>query len=74
MLAYGNAPYAAEPFDLATASLAPTRPRPMPVLIGGLVAGLILGVIAALWFGRKERVVNGAVYPALEPGGAAGNG
>lgn len=54
MLAYGNAPYAADPFDAPTASLAPTRPRPVPLLIGAGVAGAILGVIGAAWLGRRR--------------------
>lgn len=74
MLAYGNAPYAAEPFDLATASLEPTRPRPMPVLIGGLVTGLILGIVAALWFGRRELSRARGTDLVLAREGAAGNG
>jgi hypothetical protein len=57
MLAYGNAPYAAEPFDLATASAEPTRPRAIPLLIGVGVAGLIIGIVLALWFGRRRAAV-----------------
>lgn len=50
MLAYANAPYAADPFDRATVSLEPTRPRPVPLLIGAGVAGLLAGLVtAALW-------------------------
>lgn len=54
MLAYGNAPYAADPFDQVTVSAEPTRPRPVPLLIGALVAGLILGAVAALLLARRE--------------------
>lgn len=54
MLAYGNAPYAAVPFDIATASLEPTRPRAVPLLIGTGLAGLILGIVAALWLDRRR--------------------
>lgn len=57
MLAYGNAPYAAEPFDIASASLEPTRPRALPLLIGTGIAGLILGIVAALWLGRRRSPV-----------------
>ena len=55
MLAYGNAPYAADPFDIATASAEPTRPRPIPLLSGSLVAGLIIGLVLALWLGGRAR-------------------
>ncbi|MFZ4688904.1 MAG: hypothetical protein ACOYLS_06680 [Polymorphobacter sp.] len=55
MLAYGNAPYAADPFDIATASPEPTRPRPVPLLAGASVAGLLLGFVLAVWLGRRER-------------------
>lgn len=54
MLAYGNAPYAADPFDVPTASLAPTRPRAVPLLVGAGVAGAILGIIGAAWLGRRR--------------------
>ncbi|MBC7521871.1 MAG: hypothetical protein H7268_12360 [Sandarakinorhabdus sp.] len=62
MLAYGNAPYAADPFDQVTVSAEPTRPRPIPLLIGALVAGLILGAVAALllaWRASAARPLNG---------------
>lgn len=55
MLAYGNAPYAAEPFDVATASLEPTRPRPIPLLGGAAAAGLVLGIAAAVLLGRRDQ-------------------
>lgn len=54
MLAYGNAPYAADPFDMATASLVPTRPRAGALLAGALVAGLVLGLLLAFSFGRRH--------------------
>ena len=57
MLAYGNAPYAAEPFDIATASPEPTRPRALPLLIGVAFAGLIAGIVVALWLGRRRAPV-----------------
>lgn len=52
MLAYGNAPYAADPFDTATVSDEPTRPRPWPLAVAAMLAGLIVGAVAALWAGR----------------------
>lgn len=53
MLAYSNAAYAAEPFDSATASVAPTRPRPIPLLIGAAIFGLLLGAVAAVVWRRR---------------------
>jgi hypothetical protein len=55
MLAFGSAPYAADPFDDATVSATPTRPRPVPMLAGGAVAGLLLGMVLALWLARRAR-------------------
>ena len=56
MLVYSNAPYAAEPFDTATASAEPTRPRALPLLAGAGIAGLLLGsVLAAVLGGRALR-------------------
>lgn len=57
MLAYSNAPYAADPFDQVTSSAEPTRPRPVPVLLGAAVAGLILGIVAALLLARREALL-----------------
>jgi len=48
MLAHADAPYAADPFDRVTASLEPTRPRPVALLLGALVAGLMLGLVLAV--------------------------
>ncbi len=54
MLAYGNAPYAADPFDLVTASPEPTKPRPGRLLIGAGLAGLLLGLALAAVTGRRR--------------------
>ncbi len=48
MLAHSDAPYAAEPFDVTTASSEPTRPRPLAMLIGAAVAGLVIGLALAI--------------------------
>lgn len=56
MLAFGAAPYAAEPFDVVTVSAEPTRPRPLPLLIGGGIAGLLLGAVLALLLDRRRTV------------------
>lgn len=53
MLAYGNAPYAADPFDIATVSAVPTRPRPLPLLVGAGFAGLIIGLVLAAGWRRR---------------------
>ncbi len=58
MLANSQAPYAANPFGAATASTSPTKPRQIPLLIAGLVGGLILGSALALLLGRPRRVVS----------------
>jgi len=57
MLANSQAPYAANPFGVATASTAPTKPRQVPLLIAGLVGGLLLGAAIALLLGQPRRVV-----------------
>lgn len=55
MLVASDAAYAAEPFDRITVSALPTRPRPVPMLIGAGVAGLFLGaVLAAAWRRRTD--------------------
>lgn len=53
MLVNAAAPYAAEPFGPATASPRPTAPRPIPVLVGATVAGLIAGLALAALLGRR---------------------
>jgi len=55
MLAFGTAPYAADPLDASTVSSAPTRPRPVPLLAGGSVAGMLLAAVLALWLAHRER-------------------
>lgn len=55
MLVASDAAYAAEPFDRITVSALPTRPRPVPMLIGAGVAGLLLG--AALAAGWRRRAI-----------------
>jgi uncharacterized protein involved in exopolysaccharide biosynthesis len=55
MLAYGNAPYAADAFDVVTASQGPTRPSPGRLLIGAAIAGLLLGLVLAAVVGRRDR-------------------
>lgn len=52
MLARSSASFAAEPLSDASASLRPTSPRPMLLLIGGLVGGLGIGVLAAIGVDR----------------------
>lgn len=54
MLANAAAPYAANPFGVATASRNPTTPRQLPLLLAGLIGGLILGVVTALLLGRRK--------------------
>ena len=48
MLARSSAPFAAEPLSAASASLRPTSPRPLLFLVGSIIAGLGLGVLAAI--------------------------
>ncbi|TFU03272.1 hypothetical protein EUV02_08770 [Polymorphobacter arshaanensis] len=55
MLVNNAAPFAAEPFGPATASLRPTSPRPLPTLIGSTIAGLLFGAAIAMLFGRRKR-------------------
>lgn len=55
MLVNNTTPYAADPFGPATVSLQPTNPRPIPVLVGTTVAGLIAGIAFAVLLGRKGR-------------------
>lgn len=55
MLVNNTTPYAAEPFGPATVSLRPTKPRPISMLIGTTIAGLIAGVALAVLLGRRGR-------------------
>ncbi len=57
MLASNPAPYAADLFDRVTASLGPTSPRPLPVLLSALVAGLLLGIAAAIVWPLHRRAL-----------------
>lgn len=54
MLANSRAPFAAQAFGVATSSLAPTKPRQIPLLLGGLVAGAILGTALAVLLGPRR--------------------
>ena len=49
MMASSRSPFAADPFGNATASLRPTRPQPVIVLLIGCVGGLMIGMLAALY-------------------------
>ena len=55
MMASNPAPYAADPFGRVTVSPQPTRPKPVAVLSGFILAGLVLGVAAALLLARRRR-------------------
>jgi hypothetical protein len=55
MLVFAAAPYAADPLDDVMVSAAPTRPRPLPLLVAGGVAGLLLGAAMALWLAWRAR-------------------
>lgn len=67
MLVYGDAPYAADPFDVPTVSPEPTRPRAGALLAGAAVAGLLIGLVLAVILGgraMRRRAVAGALAPA----------
>ena len=64
MAASSSAPYAAEPFGNATASPRPTSPRPILVLAASLMAGLLLGTLAALGVARL-RAYRATVEPVV---------
>jgi hypothetical protein len=55
MLVFAEAPYAADPLDSVVVSSAPTRPRAVPLLAGGAVVGLLLGLVLALVTARRAR-------------------
>ncbi|TRW14877.1 Wzz/FepE/Etk N-terminal domain-containing protein [Glacieibacterium frigidum] len=55
MLANSRAPFAAEAFGVPTASLNPTKPRQLPLLVGGPLIGLVLGVVLAVLLGTRRR-------------------
>jgi len=51
MAASSSAPFAADPFGTASASLRPTSPRPPLVLIMSLIGGVMLGSLVVLTLG-----------------------
>jgi len=53
MLAAARLPYAAETFGVAKVSRWPSRPRPVPLLLAGVLAGLLLGAALAVWLDRR---------------------
>lgn len=55
MLTASDTAYAAEPFDDVTVSADPTRPKVVPLLTGAALAGLLLGTVAAAWWGLRRR-------------------
>jgi hypothetical protein len=55
MLTAADTAYAAEPFDDVTVSTDPTRPKVVPLLAGAALAGLLLGTVAAAWWGLRRR-------------------
>ena len=55
MLANSRAPYAADAFGVPTASLTPTTPKQAPLLVTGVIAGTILGIVLALLIPRRRR-------------------
>lgn len=56
MLANSRAPYAADAFGVPTASLVPTSPKQLPLLIGGPLIGTGLGVVLAVLIAGRRRV------------------
>jgi ElaB/YqjD/DUF883 family membrane-anchored ribosome-binding protein len=65
MLVNAGPSYAADAFDVATASPEPVRPRPVALLAGSAVAGLVLGlVLAALAGGAAQRRTRAAAADA----------
>lgn len=57
MLANSDAPYAAVPLGVATASDQPSTPRQIPLLLAALVGGLVAGTAVALLLGLRRRTV-----------------
>jgi uncharacterized protein involved in exopolysaccharide biosynthesis len=55
MLTASDTAYAAEAFDDVTVSAEPTRPKVVPLLAGAALAGLLLGTVAAAWWGLRRR-------------------
>ena len=56
MLANSRAPYAADAFGVPTASLTPTKPKQVPLLIAGPLIGMIFGVALAVLIAGRRRV------------------
>lgn len=56
MAASSSAPYAAEPFGSASASLRPTSPKPVLVLAASLVGGVMLGSLLVLLLGPDRGI------------------
>ena len=56
MMASSPSSYAADRFGRITVSSQPTRPKPLPVFIGFVLAGLVLGVALAIVLARGRRV------------------
>ncbi|WP_439533201.1 hypothetical protein [Polymorphobacter sp.] len=54
MLSAAELPYAAEPFAPASVGRWPSRPRPLPLLVAGLIAGLLIGAALAVWLDRRR--------------------
>ncbi len=48
MFASSAAPYAADPVELSVASIAPTSPRPVIVLVSSVIIGAVLGALAVM--------------------------
>lgn len=48
MVINSTTPYAAEPFGKPASSVYPTRPRPVQILIGAILAGIFIAVISAV--------------------------
>ena len=57
MLAAAQLPYAAEPFAPAYVGRWPSRPRPVPLLLAGVLAGLLLGAALAVWLDRRRIII-----------------
>lgn len=57
MIARSGVAFAAEPLGRATASLLPTSPKPVLILLLGFLVGGVVGVLAALALGpRRKRI------------------
>jgi uncharacterized protein involved in exopolysaccharide biosynthesis len=54
MLTAAATPYAAEVFSPAVTGRLPSRPRPLPLFIAALFAGVLIGAALALWRGFRS--------------------